>query len=90
MGSQRFRAVIAADSKGRPGITVPFDPDQAWGAKADHPVGGTIDGRRVRGRALARAHQWVLPRPPHVRAARIAEVTDLLAAGVKELPRPRS
>jgi hypothetical protein len=27
-------------------------------------------------------------RRPDVRAARIAEVVDLLAAGVKELPRP--
>lgn len=63
MGSQRFRAVIAADSKGRPGITVPFDPDQAWGAKADHPVGGTIDGRRVRGRLQPYGDQWVLPAP---------------------------
>jgi DNA-binding CsgD family transcriptional regulator len=32
MASQRFRAVIA----------MPFDPDEAWGAKADHPVSGTM------------------------------------------------
>jgi Domain of unknown function (DUF1905) len=118
MSSQRFRGVIAADSKGRPVITVPFNPDQAWGAKADHPVGGTIDGRRVRCRLQPDGDRWVLPlgprwqrdngyatgdrvavelsridattRRPDVRAARIAEVTDLLAAGVKERPRPRS
>jgi hypothetical protein len=158
MGSQRFHAVISADQQGRPVITVPFDPDQAWGAKADHPVSGTIDGRRVRCRLQPDGDRWVLPlgprwqrdngyttgdhvavelapegpqrgdladdiaaalaanpaagaffdtlaqfyrkaylrwidattRRPDVRAARIAEVTDLLAAGVKERPRPRS
>jgi hypothetical protein len=50
MGPQRFRAVIAAGPGGRAIIAVPFDPDEAWGAKADHPVGGTIGGRFVRGR----------------------------------------
>jgi hypothetical protein len=155
MGSQRFRAVIAVDPEGRAIIAVPFDPDETWGAKADHPVGGTIDGRRVRGRLQAGANGWALPlgprwqrdrgyaigdlvtvelapegpqrgdladdiadalaanpaagaffdtlaqfyrkaylrwidatkRRPDVRAARIAEVVDLLAAGVKERPR---
>jgi hypothetical protein len=154
MGSQRFRAVIAADPEGRAVIAVPFDPDQAWGGKADHPVGGAIDGRRVRGRLQPGSSGWVLPlgprwqrdmgyavgdhvavelapegpqrgdladdiaaalaaspaaaaffdtlaqfyrkaylrwidatkRRPDVRAARIAEVVDLLAAGVKERP----
>lgn len=38
MGSQRLRAVIAADPEGRAVILVPFDPDETWGAKADHPV----------------------------------------------------
>jgi hypothetical protein len=155
MGSQAFRAAITADPQGRPFITVPFDPDQAWGAKADHPVGGTIDGRRVRGRLRPDGSRWVLPlghrwqrdagyavgdhvtvelspegpqrgdladdiaaalaanpaagaffdtlaqfyrkaylrwidattRRPDLRAARIAEVTGLLAAGIKERPR---
>jgi hypothetical protein len=155
MGSQRFRAVIAADPEGRAVIATPFDPDETWGAKADHPVGGTIDGRRVRGRLQPGGSGWVLTlgsrwqrdmgyaigdhvavelapegpqrgdladdiaaaleanpaagaffdtlaqfyrkaylrwidatkRRPEVRAARIAEVVDLLAAGVKERPR---
>jgi len=155
MGPQRFRAVIAAGPGGRAIITVPFDPDEAWGAKAGHPVGGTIDGRRVRGRLSPSGRDWVLTvtpmwlrdtgvaigadvtvelapegpqrgdladdiaaaleanpaagaffdtlaqfyrkaylrwidattRRPEVRAARIAEVVDLLAAGVKQRPR---
>jgi len=155
MGSQRFRAVIAVDPEGRPVLAVPFDPDELWGAKADHPVGGSIDGKQVRGRLQPGGGGWVLPlgprwqrdlgyavgdqmtvelepegpqrgdladdiaealaanpaagaffdtlaqfyrkaylrwidatkRRPDVRAARIAEVVELLAAGVKERPR---
>jgi hypothetical protein len=155
MGSQRFRAVIATDPQGRAVIAVPFDPDDAWGGKAEHPVGGTIDGMGVRGRLQPGSSGWAMPlgarwqrdmgyaigdhvtvelapegpqrgdladdiagalaaspaagaffdtlaqfyrkaylrwidatkRRPDVRAARIAEVVDLLEAGVKERPR---
>ena len=156
MGSQRFRAVIAAGTRDGAVITVPFDPDETWGAKADHPVGGTIGGGRIRGRLVPAGRRWVLPltskrlasmgiaigdevavelapegpqrgdladdiaaalaadpaagaffdtlaqfyrkaylrwidattRRPDLRAARIAEVTALLAAGIKQRPRP--
>jgi Bacteriocin-protection, YdeI or OmpD-Associated/Domain of unknown function (DUF1905) len=155
MGSQRFRAVIAAGPGDSAVITMPFDPDAAWGAKANHPVGGAIDGCRIRARLLPADGGWVLPlapkrllglgvaiggevtvelspegpqradladdiaaalaaspeagaffdtlaqfyrkaylrwvdatsRRPDVRAARIAEVVDLLEAGIKERPR---
>ena len=155
MGPQEFRAVVAADPAGRAVIAVPFDPDETWGAKAGHPVGGTIDGRRVRGRLSPSGGGWVLTvtpmwlrdtgvaigddvtvelapegpqrgdladdiaaalaanpaagaffdtlaqfyrqaylrwidattRRPDVRAARIAEVVDLLAAEIKQRPR---
>jgi hypothetical protein len=156
MRVQRFSAVITAGPRGSGVIVVPFDPDAAWGGKAAHPVGGTIDGRRFRGTVspggsgwvvtvgpsrmrdtgLAAGHQvtvelapegpqrgdlaedisaalaanpaaaaffdtlaqfyrkaylrWIdaTTRRPDLRAARIAEVVDLLAAGVKERPRP--
>jgi hypothetical protein len=155
MSSQRFRAVIATGPGDSAVITMPFDPDQAWGAKANHPVGGTIDGCRIRARLWPADSGWVLTlapkrllslgvgigdevtvvltpegpqrgdladdiaaalaanaeagaffdtlaqfyrraylrwidatsRRPDVRAARIAEVVDLLAAGIKERPR---
>ena len=151
MGPQRFRTVITADGRGRALITVPFDPDETWGAKANHPVGGTIDGWRFRGRLSPAGSGWVLTvrlragvgvgdevtvelapegpqrgdladdiaaalaanpdaaaffdtlaqfyrkaylrwidattRRPDVRSARIAEVVELLAAGIKERPR---
>ena len=60
MGTQRFRAVITADPEGRAVITMPFDPDETWGAKADHPVGGTIDGCRFRARLWPGGSGWVL------------------------------
>jgi hypothetical protein len=155
MGVQRFGAHVAAGPGGRAVITVPFDPDKVWGAKAEHPVGGTINGRQVRGTVAPGASGWaftVTPmwmreagiavgadvivelapegpqrsdladdiaaaleaspaaaaffdtlaqfyrkaylryidataRRPDLRAARIAEVADLLAAGIKQRPR---
>jgi bacteriocin resistance YdeI/OmpD-like protein len=45
---QRFRVQVTADSRGRAAIAVPFDPDEAWGAKAVHHVNGTVNGCRVR------------------------------------------
>jgi hypothetical protein len=155
MRVQRFGAHIAAGPGGRGVIAVPFDPDQAWGAKAEHPVTGTVNGRRVRGRIARAGREWaftVTPmwmhdtglvadddvtvelapegpqrgdlagdisaaleanpaaaaffdtlaqfyrkaylrwidattRRPEVRAARIAEVVGLLAAGTKQRPR---
>jgi hypothetical protein len=156
MRVQRFGAHAAAGPRGRAIIAVPFDPDEAWGAKAEHRVGGTINGRQVRGTIAPDGSGWaftVTPmwmrdagvaagdevtvelapegpqradladdisaaleanpaaaeffdtlaqfyrraylrwidattRRPDLRAARIAEVVDLLAAGVKQRPRP--
>jgi hypothetical protein len=162
MRVQRFGARITSDAEGRAVIALPFDPDQKWGAKAFHPVGGTIEpvsgsnfGRRLRGRITLDGSRWVFTinpmwmrdtgvavgdevivelepegpqradladdiasalaanpaaaaffdtlaqfyrkaylrwidsttRRPEVRAARIAEVVQLLAAEVKERPR---
>ena len=155
MRTKRFTAVVAAGPGGRAVIVVPFDPDEAWGIKAEHHVNGTLAGRRIRVRLApggdgwgfdfgpARAQQlglapgdevaveltpegpqradlaediaaalaanpaagaffdtlaqfyrraylrWIdaTTRRPDVRAQRIAEVVDLLAAGVKERPR---
>jgi len=162
MRGQQFRGHITANAAGRAVITIPFDPDETWGAKAFHPVGGTIQtaaglscGRRLRGSITPDGTEWVFTvnpmwmretgvalggevivylepegpqradlapdiasaleaspdaaaffdtlaqfyrkaylryidattRRPDVRAARIAEVVDLLATGIKERPR---
>jgi len=156
MRVQRFGAHAAAGPRGGAIIAIPFDPDQAWGAKAEHRVGGTINGRQVRGTIAPGGGGWVFTvtpmwmrdagvapgddvlvelapegplrgdlgddisaaleanpaaaaffdtlaqfyrkaylrwidattRRPDLRAARIAEVVDLLAAGIKQRPRP--
>ena len=156
MVPQQFRAGGPAAPRGRAVIAVPFDPDETWGPKADHPVGGTIGGKRVRGRLSPIDGGWALTvtplwlrdtgiaigddvavelapegpqrgdltddlaaalaanpaagaffdtlaqfyrkaylrwidgttRRPHPRAARVDEVVALLAAGVKQRPRP--
>ena len=155
MRVQRFSARVAAGPRGSVVIVIPFDPDEAWGAKSQHRVRGTVNGRRVRGsitrgdggwaftvtpmwmrdagvavdddvagelapegpqrddladdlRAALEANpaaaaffdtlaqfyrraylRWInaTTRRPDLRAGRIAEVVDLLAAGVKERPR---
>jgi len=157
MEQQLFRAVVTVGPRGRAVIVVPFDPGRTWGTKADHPVGGTIGGKQVRGRLMPSEDGWVLTitpmwlrdsgvavgdhvtvelapegpqrdeladdiaaalaanpaagaffdtlaqfyrkaylrwidattRRPELRTARIAEVVDLLAAGVKQRPRSR-
>jgi len=152
---QRFHAHVAAGPRGRAVLSVPFDPDEAGGAKAEHPVGGTVNGRQVRGTITPDGNGWAFTltpmwmgdadvavdadviaelapegpqrrdladdisaaleanpaaaaffdtlaqfyrkaylryieattRRPDLRAARIAEVIDLLAAGIKQRPR---
>jgi hypothetical protein len=151
----RFGARVAAGPRGGGTIAVPFDPDETWGAKAEHHVNGTVNGCRVRVTIAPGDGGWAFPvspsrmgdtgftvgaeviceltpegpqrgdladdiaaaleaspaagaffdtlaqfyrkaylryidattRRPDLRAARIAEVTDLLAIGIKERPR---
>jgi len=49
MTTKRFTATVTAAARGHIAIPVPFDPDAVWGRKNRHLVGGTVDGRRVRG-----------------------------------------
>jgi hypothetical protein len=154
---QRFSARVAPGPRGRGLVTIPFDPDHEWGARAEHRVSGTVNGSRVRGTILAGGPGWVLTitpmwmrdagvtagqdatievapegpqrddlaadvraaleaspaaaayfdalaqfyrkaylrwidataRKPGLRAARIAEVVRLLAAGIRQRPQPR-
>ena len=64
MDPQQFRAVVTAGARGSAVVVVPFDPDETWGAKGDHPVGGTIEGRRVRGRLSRNGDGWALTVTP--------------------------
>jgi len=46
---RQFTATVVAAPRGGVVIPVPFDPDTVWGPKNRHLVGGTVDGRKVRG-----------------------------------------
>jgi hypothetical protein len=80
MRVQRFGAHISSDSSGRAVVVVPFDPDQTWGTKAYHPVGGTIRpaagtacSRRLRGRITPDGSEWVFSiNPMWMRGASVA------------------
>jgi uncharacterized protein DUF1905 len=62
----RFTATVVADAKRRVLVPIPFDPDEVWGPKLAHRVGGTIDGMPVRavvepfgaGRAILLGAAW--------------------------------
>jgi hypothetical protein len=154
--ARTFRTVARDGGRGRVLVPVPFDPDQMWGAKPRHHIGGTVNGKGVRGVIEATDHghgillgpmwmrdcgvavgdelevavtpegpqradlaqdvaaaldadpaaaaffdglaqfyrkaylRWIdgASRRPEVRAERIAELMHLLAAGVKQRPRP--
>ena len=44
-----FTATAEDAGRGRIRLALPFDPDEVWGAKPRHHVGGTVDGAKVRG-----------------------------------------
>ena len=45
----RFTVTTLALKGGGVLIPIPFDPDEVWGAKPRHRVGGTVNGARFRG-----------------------------------------
>jgi len=49
MTVQRFKSTITK-SGSRTIIPVPFDPDEVWGAKAQHYITGSVNGCRIRGK----------------------------------------
>ena len=45
---QSFTAAVVSDRRRRVLIPVPFDPNEAWGARLEHHVAGTVNGMGVR------------------------------------------
>ncbi len=87
MSLQRFGTRVAAGPRGRGVIAVPFDPDEAWGAKAEHPAGGTIDGKRVRGTISRGGGGWVFTvTPMWMRDADVVPGADVTVELVPEGP----
>src|ERR1700761_9707073 len=58
MRTERFRVTVIKGAGGRGVIAVPFDPDELWGVKAMHHVGGTVNGQRVRVTLERGEHGW--------------------------------
>jgi hypothetical protein len=52
-GERAFEAVTAEGPRGSVIVPLPFDPHEAWGRKAKHHVGGTIDGAKFRAEAAS-------------------------------------
>ena len=87
MRVQRFDARIAADPRGRAVITVPFDPDEAWGAKAEHHVNGTVNGCRVRVTIAPAGSGWAFTlSPSRMRDMAMAVGSDVIVEVAPEGP----
>ena len=87
---QRFETHLAAGPRGRVVIAVPFDPDEVWGTKAQHPVGGTINGKQVRGTVTPGDSGWVFTLTPlWMRDAGVAAGTDAIVELSPEGPQRR-
>ena len=87
MRVRRFGAHAAAGPRGGAIIAIPFDPDQAWGAKAEHRVGGTINGRQVRGTITPGDRGWeFILTPMWMRDAGVAAGDDVTVELAPEGP----
>jgi len=45
---RQFSAVVTTDRRRRVLVPLPFHPDEAWGARREHHVHGTVNGMKVR------------------------------------------
>jgi len=87
MRVERFRARITADSRGHAVIAIPFDPDEAWGAKAVHHVSGTVNGCRVRVTIAPGDSGWAFTlNPTRMRHTGIAAGSDAIVELAPEGP----
>jgi Bacteriocin-protection, YdeI or OmpD-Associated/Domain of unknown function (DUF1905) len=87
MCAKRFHARISVDPRGHAVITVPFDPDEAWGAKAVHHVNGTVNGCRVRVTLAPGDSGWAFTlNPARMRATRTAAGSDAIVELAPEGP----
>jgi hypothetical protein len=63
MKGRRFKGSITK-SGNRAVITVPFDPDEAWGPKERHYIAGSVNGHGVRGQLQSDGTQFFLSLGP--------------------------
>ena len=53
-----FSVSLESMSRGRVRVSVPFDPNDVWGAKGDHHIRGTVGGWSVRGTIVFDGDTW--------------------------------
>jgi hypothetical protein len=56
----RFTVTLEDAGGGRLWVPIPFDPEQIWGHKPRHRVGGTVGDHRIRGILDQRDGAWKL------------------------------
>jgi hypothetical protein len=78
MKGRRFEVPITEDDRSRAIIEVPFNPDEAWGAKAVHHVRGTVNGCPLRATLTPGATGWAFTLNPARVAMGLAVGTDAL------------
>jgi bacteriocin resistance YdeI/OmpD-like protein/uncharacterized protein DUF1905 len=87
MRVRRFRVQITEDARGHAVVAVPFDPDQAWGAKAVHHVSGTVNGCRVRVTITPGDNGWAFTlNPSRMRGTGIAAGSEVVVELAPEGP----
>jgi hypothetical protein len=87
MRARRFRVRITEDPRGHAIVAIPFDPDEAWGAKAVHHVSGTVNGCRVRVTIAPSGSGWAFTlNPARMRGIGIAAGSDVAVELAPEGP----
>jgi hypothetical protein len=83
----QFRVRVTEDPRGHAVIAIPFDPDEAWGAKAVHHVNGTVNGCRVRVTIAPSGSGWAFTlNPARMRGLGIAAGSDVTVELAPEGP----
>ena len=87
MRTRRFSTLVSAGNGGGAMIVVPFDPDEAWGAKALHHVNGTVNACRVRVTLAPGDSGWAFTlNPARMRATGIAVGSEAILELAPEGP----
>ena len=66
MANRTFKATVAAND-GKVFIAVPFDPNEAWGARQRHHITGAINEHRIRGELHQDGDRYYYPLGPAFR-----------------------
>ena len=56
--NMQYTTRMTARQNGGAVVPVPFDPNELWGLKRQHPITGTINGMGIRGTVMPEASGW--------------------------------